>query len=70
MTCFFSASDQWQKDPESEIFIERDGRRFRFVLDYLQDGKVGLPITETNDAFVSELEYYNIGVDVDKIGRE
>ena len=55
-----SASDQWQEDPESEIFIERDGQRFRFVLDYLRDGKVGLPITETTDAFVAELEYYNI----------
>jgi len=50
-----SASDQWQKDPETEIFIERDGLRFRFVLDYLRDGKVGLPITETTDAFVAEL---------------
>ena len=65
-----SASDQWQKDPESEIFIERDGQRFRFVLDYLRDGKVGLPINETTDAFVAELEYYNIDVDMDKINRE
>mmetsp|Transcript_9542 Transcript_9542/g.14382 ORF Transcript_9542/g.14382 Transcript_9542/m.14382 type:complete len:123 (+) Transcript_9542:79-447(+) len=65
-----SASDQWQKDPESEIFIERDGTIFRFVLNYLRDGKVGLPITETTDAFVAELEYYNIGADMDKIVRK
>jgi len=62
-----SASDQWQEDPESEIFIERDGQRFRFVLDYLRDGKVGLPIIETTDAFLAD---YNIGVDMDKIVRK
>ena len=65
-----SASDQWQEDPESEIFIERDGQRFRFVLDYLRDGKVCLPSTETKDAFMAELEYYNINVDIDKIVRK
>ena len=65
-----SASDQWQEDPESEIFIERDGQRFRFVLDYLRDGKVSLPITEAKHAFLAELEYYNIGADTDKIVRK
>ena len=62
-----SASDQWQEDPESEIFIERDGARFRFVMDYLRDGNVTLPITETKEAFVAELEYYNIAINVDTI---
>ena len=62
-----SASDQWQEDPESEIFIERDGARFRFVMDYLRDGNVTLPITETKEAFVAELEYYNIATNVDTI---
>jgi len=65
-----SASDQWQKDPKSEIFIERDGQRFRYILDYLRDGKVCLPLIETRDAFVAELEYYNIGIGMDKIVRK
>jgi hypothetical protein len=36
-----SASELWKK--ESDIFIERDGARFRFVLDYMRDGKVNSP---------------------------
>ena len=36
-----SASELWKK--ESNIFIERDGARFRFVLDYMRDGKVNSP---------------------------
>mmetsp|Transcript_6752 Transcript_6752/g.13163 ORF Transcript_6752/g.13163 Transcript_6752/m.13163 type:complete len:84 (+) Transcript_6752:685-936(+) len=28
-------SDQWQKDHDSEIFIERDGLHFRYCLSYL-----------------------------------
>jgi hypothetical protein len=61
------ASDQWQEDPESEIFIERDGSTFRYVLKYLRDGKVKLPITETKSDVIEELVYYNIDHDADKI---
>jgi len=60
-----SASKQWQKDPESEVFIERDGEMFRHVLNYLRDGgKVKLPLTVTKDGFLLELEYYCVdGID-------
>jgi hypothetical protein len=61
------ASDQWQEDPELEIFIERDGSTFRHVLKYLRDGKVKLPITETKSDLIEELAYYNIDHDTDKI---
>mmetsp|Transcript_27861 Transcript_27861/g.34396 ORF Transcript_27861/g.34396 Transcript_27861/m.34396 type:complete len:279 (-) Transcript_27861:200-1036(-) len=57
-----SASDQWQKEPESEIFIERDGALFRFVLKYLRDGKVFLPLTVAKNDLINELDYY--GVDI------
>jgi hypothetical protein len=36
-----SASELWKK--ESDIFIEHDRARFRFVLDYMRDGKVNSP---------------------------
>lgn len=36
-------------------------------MDYLRDGKVTLPITETKEAFVAELKYFNIAVNVDII---
>mmetsp|Transcript_27304 Transcript_27304/g.31197 ORF Transcript_27304/g.31197 Transcript_27304/m.31197 type:complete len:236 (+) Transcript_27304:281-988(+) len=65
-----SASDQWQEDPESEIFIERNGFRFQFVLDYLRDGCKCLPITESKIDFIKELEYYNIKVNADKIEND
>jgi len=55
-----SASEQWQDDPEAEIFIERDGELFRHVLSYLRDGRVKLPLTLTKEGFLSELEYYGL----------
>lgn len=62
-----SASKQWQEDPETEIFIERDGQLFRFVLRYMRDGKVTLPVTEPKEALISELEYYGIDCDESKV---
>ena len=38
-------SEQWQADPSKEVFIERNGSRFEYVLDYLRDGKVSLPFS-------------------------
>ena len=65
-----SASEQWQEDPEAEIFIDRNGLRFQYVLDYLRDGSVTLPITESKEQLVKELEYYNIDVNQDDIDKE
>jgi len=56
-----SSSDIWHKEKDdSEIFIERNGLRFQYVLDYLRDGEVFLPISECKEAVLAELEYYNI----------
>ena len=52
--------DQWQEDPESEIFIERDGERFKYCLDYLRDGRVMLPITMSKGAVMEDLKYYGV----------
>jgi K+ channel tetramerisation domain. len=60
------ASKQWHID-ESEIFIDRNGSRFQYVLDYLRDGRVILPVSECKETIVSELEYYNIDFDADYI---
>ncbi len=62
-----SASDQWQEDPEAEIFMEGDGTRFRYVMDYLRHRSVSLPPNETKEALVKEMEYYGIDVDEDAI---
>ena len=63
-----SASERWQADSDSEIFIERDGEMFRHVLSYLRDGRVDLPVTVTKKGLLSELKYYGVeGVDDDNV---
>ena len=51
-------SETWQKDPNKPIFVERDGESFRYVLHYMRDGHVFLPITMSKDAVLKDLEYY------------
>ena len=62
-----SESEQWQEDPEAEIFIERDGLRFRYILDYMRDDKLDLLPTESKKTIVTELEYYGIVVNEENI---
>lgn len=41
------------------LFIERDGERFRYCLDYMRDGGiVDLPATVSKAALLRDLEYY------------
>jgi hypothetical protein len=55
-----NAEEQWHKDPNEEIFIDRNGFRFQFVLDYLRDGKVSLPPTITKASLISDLQYFGV----------
>jgi hypothetical protein len=55
--CF---SDAWCSSHESEIFIERDGTLFIYVLKYLRDLKVSIPITVSKSDLLNELIYYGI----------
>ena len=52
-----SASDQWEEDPETEIFVERDGERFKYCLDYLRDGRARLPLIASKEAVIDDLKY-------------
>ena len=62
-------SEQWLSSPNKEVFIERDGERFRFVLDYLKnDGHVFLPMTVPIPLLLADLTFYGIeNVDESKI---
>ena len=71
-------SDTWNNesndpllDPDltkkDEIFIERDGGRFKFVLDYMRDGEVSLPLSIPRQQLVSDMEYYGIDFDETRI---
>lgn len=58
------ASETWQTTDaaaEKIIFIERDGERFRYVLDYMRDAEVSLPGGQggvTKTSLFKELLYY------------
>ena len=54
-----AAAKSWSGGMSEEIFIDRDKTRFRYVLDYIRDGHVNLPMTESREGFLKELEYYN-----------
>jgi hypothetical protein len=51
------ASETWQKDPTETIFINGDGERFRYVLDYLRTGSIFLPLTVPKPAVLKDLEW-------------
>lgn len=54
-------SDTWNNQEEQEekvLFIDRNGQRFQYVLDYMRDTKVHLPVGVTNGSFLQELEYF------------
>lgn len=73
-------SDMWQEvqvarngdgdgDDQNEaaplIFVDRNGDRFQYVLDYMRDGqKASLPFTVSKEGFLKDLEYYGFD-DVD-----
>ncbi len=53
-----SASELWHADPDAEIFLERDGERFKYVLDFCRDQRVFLPFTIPAEALLADLDYY------------
>lgn len=67
-------SEAWNKNnqdgegaAESEIFIERNGQRFQYVLDFMRDAAVALPLAIPRAQFIVDLEYYNIGYEDSQI---
>ena len=51
-------SDTWHENPGQEIFIERDGLRFRCILDYMRDRKAHVPMNTTKASVLQDLEYF------------
>ena len=59
-------SKKWSaKDSSKAIYIDRDGPRFQFVLDFLRDGVVHLPSSTSKEALRTELAYYGLPEDAD-----
>jgi hypothetical protein len=56
------ASTQWLADPTSKIFVDRDGHIFRYVLNYLRDGNVILPMNVSKNSLINELLYFGVKI--------
>jgi len=57
----FSSTQALLKDGEGAIFIDRDGRYFYHVLNYLRDGRVPQTLTTSEvEALVREAEFYKL----------
>ncbi len=55
---------------EEPIFIDRNGRLFEYVLDYLRTNKVYLPYSASRDAVKEEFEFYGIDADMTKVNEK
>lgn len=51
-------SKTWQIDPNATIFIDRNGERFLYILDYMRDKEVHLPLSIPKAALVRDLHYF------------
>jgi len=45
-----------------KLFVEKDGGRFRYCLDYAKVGRISLPITKSKDVVLADLEYFGFDV--------
>lgn len=52
----------WQLNPKASFFIDRNGDRFQYVLDFMRDGEVHLPLSVPRASFLKDLEYFGFGV--------
>jgi hypothetical protein len=54
-------SDKWTAGHDEEsIFIDRDGERFKYILDWYRDGKIIVPKTVALDAVKSDAEFFGL----------
>ena len=59
-------SAPWTSEESSEaIFVDRDGPRFQFVLDFLRDGRVHLPYSVSKQALMTDFAYFGLPQDAD-----
>lgn len=57
-------SDKWTAGQNQEsIFIDRDGERFKYILDWCRDGKIIVPKTVALDAVKSDAEFFGLPED-------
>lgn len=61
-------SGQWREgDVEDEIFIDRDGNRFKYILDYLRSDWVYVSDLSDQAALKDDFEFFGINADMSKV---
>jgi hypothetical protein len=64
-------SDEWSGEDDQEIFIDRDGPQFQYVLDYMRDQKAVLAVNVIKESILTELEYFGFqNVQLESIDQE
>ena len=49
-----------QEGHNEPIFVDRDGDIFNYVLNYMREGEIDLPMSIPKSSFLAELNYYQI----------
>jgi hypothetical protein len=52
------ASETWQKDRELTLFIDENGERFQYCLDYMRHNEVWLPLDVPKEVLLRDLDFY------------
>jgi hypothetical protein len=52
------ASETWQKDRDATLFIDENGERFQYCLDYMRHNEVWLPLDVPKQVILRDLDFY------------
>jgi hypothetical protein len=54
--------EQWPRGARGNaaVYLDRDGERFRYILDLMRDQKVKLPCTESREMFIREVKHLGL----------
>lgn len=53
-------SEQTSLNSDAEVYVNRDGALFHYVMDYVKYGRVVLPVTESRNTLMNELVFFGI----------
>ena len=61
-------SGKWKEgDGDKEIFIDRDGTRFKYILDYLRSDRLHVPHLSDRSTLKDEFDFFGIDADMSKV---
>jgi hypothetical protein len=52
------ASETWQKDRDATLFIDENGERFQYCLEYMRHKEVWLPLDVPKEVILRDLDFY------------